>query len=158
MPSVRLADFVTEQSVFWDLTAPDKASLLRALADRIAAERPGVEADILLDLLEQRESVQSTGIGQGLAMPHAMVPGAEKSSLFVARATPPVDYDALDGDPVDLILLLLSPAEGLREHIRLLARVARIADQPDFLDRLRMAARREDALAVLLDEDSRHVY
>lgn len=158
MPTVRLADYVTEECVFWGLAAPDKPTLLRDLADRIAAERPGVDADLLLDLLQQREDLQSTGIGDGLAMPHAMVPGAESTELFVARLSQSVEYESLDGEPIDIVFLLLSPADSLREHVRLLARIARIVGQSDLLDRLRGAARREDALAVLLDEDSRHVY
>lgn len=158
MPIVRLSEYVREENVFWDVTAPDKHSVLRTLSGRIANQCPGVDADLLLDLLEQRESLQSTGIGGGLALPHAMVPGTRSSALFVARVAPPVDYEALDGDPVDFLFLLLSPADGLREHVRLLARMARIVGQSDLLDRLRAAKGPEEALGALLEEDSLHVY
>jgi PTS system nitrogen regulatory IIA component len=158
MPTVRLSDYLSPENVFWDFSAADKPALLRTLADEIAHRETGVDADILLDLLEQRESVQSTGIGDGLALPHAMVPGAAKTRLFVFRVRPEIDYEALDGAPVDLVFLLLSPSDGLREHVRLLARIARILAKPDLLDRLRVAVRKEDAFQVLVDEDSRHVY
>jgi PTS system nitrogen regulatory IIA component len=158
MSTVRLADYLAEDHLFWDLSAPDKDSLLRAMAARIVSHQPGVDADMLLDLLLQREAVQSTGIGDGLALPHAMVPGTETTALYVGRVTPAVEYEALDDAPVDLVFLLLSPSDGLKQHVRLLARVARIIGQSDLLDRLRVAARVEDAYGILLDEDSRHVY
>jgi len=158
MPTVRLSDYLSSDHVFWDITASDKPALLRMLANEISRSEPGIDSDILLDLLQQRESVQSTGIGDGLALPHAMVPGATGTDLFVFRIRPELEYDALDGAPVDLVFLLISPSDGLREHVRLLARLARIVGQPDLLDRLRVAARAEDAYRVLVDEDSRHVY
>jgi len=158
MTTIRLSDYLDEENVLWDLSAPDKSTLLHTLAAEIARREPGVDADILLDLLEQRESLQSTGIGGGLALPHAMVPGAKKTSLFVGRVRPAVAYDALDGAPVDLLFLLLSPSDVLKEHVRLLARVARIVGQSDLLDRMRVAARPEDAYRIVLDEDARHVY
>ena len=158
MSNVRLADHVALDHVFWDLTATDKDALLRTMAERVVDRQPGVDADLLLDLIDQRESVQSTGIGDGLALPHAMVPGTETTALYFGRVTPAVDYEALDGAPVDLVFLLVSPSDGLKKHVRLLARVARIIGQPDLLARLRIAARAEDAYRILLDEDSRHVY
>jgi len=158
MPTVRLAGYVSPDNFFWDLSAPDKAALLRTMAARITVRQPGVDAEILVDLLEQRESIQSAGIGDGLALPHAMVPGTESTALFVGRVTPPVSYAALDDAPVDLVFLLLSPSDGLKQHIRLLARVARIVGRTDLLDRLRGAAGAEDACRILLDQDSRHIY
>jgi PTS system nitrogen regulatory IIA component len=158
MPTVRLADYVSKERIFWDLSAPDKAALLRELSDRIAVQAPGVDSELLCDLLEQRESIQSTGVGDGLALPHAMVPGTDVTALFVGRVDPPLDYDALDEAPVDLVFLLLSPSESLKEHVRLLARVARILGQHDLLEQLRTAAGADDVLRILLDEDSRHVY
>jgi len=158
MPTVLLADYVAGDHVFWDLTAPDKDTLLRTMAERAVKRQPGVDADMLLDLLEQRETVQSTGIGDGLALPHAMVPGTAATALYVGRVSPAVEYEALDGAPVDLIFLLVSPSDGLKQHVRLLARVARVIGQPDLPDRLRTAARAEDAYGILLDADSRHGY
>lgn len=158
MPTVPLADHLKPEHFVWDLTAADKPALLGNLA-RIAASRlGGVEQDIVLDRLEQREAVQSTGVGQGLALPHAMVPGLGAPAILVGRVDPPVDYEALDGAPVDLVIVLLSPPDGLKSHLRLLARLARIVGQEQVLQKLRAASGPEVAHRILLDEDARHVY
>lgn len=156
MSVLRLADYVREDLVLFDLPRLDKAGLMRALAAEVAARLPDVDEGLLLERLTEREAQQSTGIGHGLALPHAMLPGLERSVVVVGHADVGLDFAALDAKPVDLFFVLLSPPEGTSEHLRVLARLARILDDEGTLTRLRAATDASDLFALLLQEDARH--
>jgi len=156
MSVLRLADYFHDDLVLWDLPRLDKPELMRALAAEIAARLPGIDAELLLVRLNEREAQQSTGIGHGLALPHATLPGLERSVVVVARASHALDFEALDDQPVDLFFLLLSPPSGTSEHLRVLARLARLLDDEATLERLRSAADAAELFAMLLAEDARH--
>jgi PTS system nitrogen regulatory IIA component len=157
MPTIHLCDYLQPDFLVWDLAAADKAAVLAALARRVSALVPDIEEVTVLALLEEREAVQSTGIGGGLALPHAMVPDLPRPMLLVARLSPPVEYDALDDAPVDLLFLLLGAPEETRRHVRVLARLARVVGRADFLDQLRAAEDAAEAYRLLLEEDAGHV-
>lgn len=157
MPTLRLADYLQEDLVLWDLPCLDKPSFLKALVEQVAARLSAVDERELLDRLLAREAQQSTGIGGGLALPHATVPGLDGTHLVVGRARESLDFAALDSEPVDLLFLLLSPPEAQVQHLRLLARLARIFVREPLLERLRTATGPKELLAMLLEEDARHV-
>jgi PTS system nitrogen regulatory IIA component len=158
MPMVNFADYLREDFVFWDLPRQDKPSLLKALSGEVAARLSAVDAGVLLDQLLAREAEQSTGIGGGLALPHATVAGLEQTLLVVGRTREGVDFAALDSRPVDLFFLLLSPPEAETQHLRVLARLARIFGPEERVEKLRTATGPEALFQMLLDEDARHVY
>ena len=120
---------------------------LSALAGRLIDRNPH---DIFEPLL-QRERLGSTGIGDGIAIPHCKLPRLDRLFGLVARLDRPIDFDALDGQPVDILFLLLAPEGAGADHLKALARIARVLREPGIIDRLR-AARDANALyAVLID-------
>jgi mannitol/fructose-specific phosphotransferase system IIA component (Ntr-type) len=135
MPVLRLADYLREDLVLWDLPQLDKPAFMTNFVAQVAARIPAVDEPELLDRLLAREAQQSTGIGGGLALPHAMVPGLEQTVLAVGRIDEGLDFAALDSQPVDLVFLLLSPPGAAAEHLRVLA-----------------------LYRLLIAEDARHVY
>jgi PTS system nitrogen regulatory IIA component len=156
MPMLRLADYLREDLVLWDLPCPDKPSFLQALAAQVHARVPGVdEAELLARLLE-REEEQSTGVGGGLALPHAVVAGLERTLLVVGRTREGLDFGAPDAEPVDAFFLLLSPPDARTEHLRLLARLARIFIPERVLERVRGATGPQQLFQMLVEEDARH--
>lgn len=158
MPVLRLSDYLREELVLTDLERAEKDEFLAAFAAAVAERVDALEAGDLLERLLARESQQSTGIGGGLALPHAMVPGLTETILAVARVADGIDYDASDGLPADLFFLLLSPPEAAALHLRALARLARILDVDSTLTHLRTATDAAELHALLLTEDARHVY
>jgi PTS system nitrogen regulatory IIA component len=158
MPMLRLADYLQEDRVLWELPSLDKPSFLKALAAEAAARVPAVDEEELLARLLEREEERSTGVGGGLALPHARVSGLEKTVLLVGRVRDGLDFGAPDGNPVDLLFVLLSPADASSEHLRLLARVARIFAPEGILEKLRAAPGPKQLFQLLLEEDARHVY
>jgi PTS system nitrogen regulatory IIA component len=157
MSTVHLTDYLRPEFLAWDIAASDKPEVLAALARAVAERVPALDSETVLRLLKEREELQSTGIGQGMALPHAMIPGIEHPILLVARVRPGVDFEACDGGPVDLLFMILTAPEDLKVHVRLLARLARIIGQESFLETLRAAAGPDEALRLLVDEDARHV-
>lgn len=119
--------------------------LVRALHD---AGRVATVDEPYRRLLE-REAVASTALGGGIALPHARTPASPEATMAVARLVPAVDFRAPDGAPVDLVFLLVGPPEAPGEHVRILARVARLAQRPSVLEDLRAAGDDDRFRAVL---------
>lgn len=132
-------------------SAPGKRQALSLIAD-IAARVMGVDADTALDGLVEREAAGSTGVGEGVAIPHARLDGLDRVRAVVMRLDTPVAFDALDDKPVDLLVALFAPREANAQHLRALARVARMMRQPALRQALRQA-RSADALHVLLTDE-----
>ena len=121
MPTILLAEFLPRDLVLWNLAAADKPALLAELAHQVAEGVDRLDAADLLERLEQREAEGSTGVGIGLALPHAMMPQIEQTVLALCRvAGNGVEYGAADGQRVDLVLLVLSPEQAQARHLRVL--------------------------------------
>lgn len=137
------------QVVRVDLNAPDREALFRTLVADLhehgcLSDREGAVRGLL-----EREAVQSTGTGGGIAFPHARVAGCPEPVVAAARLSRAIDFDAPDGQPVDLVFLLLGPPDDPAAHVRLLAAIARIVKREDVVQALR-AADGADAYAAIL--------
>jgi PTS system nitrogen regulatory IIA component len=128
--------------------APAKRQALSLIAD-VAARVMGVDADVVLEGLVEREAAGSTGVGEGVAIPHARLDGLDRVRAVVVRLDAPVAFDSLDDKPVDLLVALFAPREANAQHLRALARVARMMRQAETRAALRQA-RSADAIHVLL--------
>lgn len=145
---MQVADFLQPGDVLVDLDAQSKLSALQLLSRR-AATALGVSEQAIFDPLYAREKLGSTGLGEGAAIPHTRVAGLEKPFGLLARLMKPIDFDAIDEIPVDILFLLLLPAAGGKDHLNVLAAVARQLRSPDMLKKLRHADR-ADALYVAI--------
>jgi PTS system nitrogen regulatory IIA component len=124
-----IVNLIAPAQVLADLKVADKPQVLREIGRRAAAAL-GLDARNVVDALTAREGMGSTGIGQGIAVPHARLPGLTQSFGLFARLARPVDFAAIDGKPVDLVFLLLTPAVGSGDHLAALACVARRLRDP----------------------------
>src|SRR5437763_7177503 len=143
-----LTDIVAPKAVVPALKVNNKKQAIQALAAR-AAELTGQGEREVLEILQQREKLGSTGIGNGIAIPHGKLPKLERLFGMFARLDRPIDFEALDGQPVDLIFLLLAPEAAGADHLKALARVARLLREPETVARLR-ESRDADALYAVL--------
>jgi len=135
-------------SVAPKLKARSKRQVLEKLSEQ-AGELTGLSARTILARLMEREKLGSTGIGRGVAIPHAKFDELEDITGILARLETPVDFDSVDGKPVDLIFLLLAPSDAGADHLKALARVSRLFRDDAFCDKMRGAAG-ADALHALL--------
>src|ERR1700675_1973596 len=143
-----LTDLVAPQAVVPALKVNNKKQAIQELAARAAALTGQGEREIL-EILQQREKLGSTGIGNGIAIPHGKLPKLERLFGLFARLDRPIDFEALDGQPVDLIFLLLAPEPAGADHLKALARIARLLRDPDIARKLR-ESRDADALYAVL--------
>lgn len=143
-----LNDLVAPQAVLQALKVNSKKQALQELAAR-AAELSGRAEREIFDVLMQREKLGSTAIGSGIAIPHGKLPKLDRLFGLFARLDRPVDFEALDGQPVDLVFLLLAPETAGADHLKALARVARLLREPGVARMLRESRDKESLYAVL---------
>ena len=151
---MQLADFLDCDAIKTALPGGSKRSLMKQLAD-LAGQRIGAKPADVLAGLNEREQLGSTGFGQGVAIPHAKIDGLTGIYGLFARLSEPVDYKAIDGRPVDLVFLLLSPPDAGAEHLKALASISRVTRDAATLERLRGARSRDALAAVLMGADER---
>ena len=151
---MQLADFIDFDAIKPSLPAGNKNSLLKQLSSQ-AAQRLGLDSSAILASLTEREQLGSTGFGQGVAIPHGKVEGLDRIYGLFARLSEPIDYKAIDGRPVDIVFLLLSPPDAGAEHLKALAAISRATRQHSTLDKMRGARSRDALAAVLLGADER---
>jgi PTS system nitrogen regulatory IIA component len=150
-----LTNLITLEAIIPSLKATSKKQALQELSER-AAELSGLPAREILDALIQRERLGSTGTGDGIAIPHAKLAKAKEMFGLFARTPRPIDFESLDGAPVDLIFLLVAPESAGADHLKALARLARMLRDPATTAKLR-AARDANALySVLTGETASH--
>jgi PTS system nitrogen regulatory IIA component len=152
---MQLASFLDFDANRPAMAAANKRALFNALA-QVAGQRLGLDPGELAAALGEREKLGSTGFGNGVAIPHGKVAGLKRIYGFVAHLAEPMDYKAIDGAPVDLVFLLLSPPDAGADHLKALAAISRVVRHAPTLEKLR-GARSSDALAaVLMGVDEPH--
>ena len=139
-------DFITETRIARALELSSKKRLLEALAQLLASEHPGLSPDTVFERLLERERLGSTGLGHGIALPHARVREVKEALGAFVTTAEGVDYDAMDGEAVDLAFALLVPEDATEEHLQLLAQLAGLFSDPKVRKRLRDA---DSAAAIL---------
>jgi PTS system nitrogen regulatory IIA component len=133
---MELADILSEESVIACAAVTDKRELLEILASR-AGKITGQDARVIFEALTEREALGSTGLGNGIAIPHGKFAGLKSVVAVFARLEKPVDFDAVDEQPVDLVVMLLAPLGAGADHLKALARVARLLRTESTVDALR---------------------
>lgn len=152
---MELGDLVTREAVLAALPASNKKQALQQLAAKAAVQTGLAEREIY-DALLQRERLGSTGFGRGVAIPHVKLHGLKKTVCLFARLQAPLEFDALDGEPVDLIFLLLSPEHASGDHLKTLARISRLVREPASIELLRSARDAAAIHAVLTSDTAVH--
>jgi PTS system nitrogen regulatory IIA component len=150
-----LSDFLVPEAVCPSLASTSKKQALQDLAEH-AARLTGLDSREIFETLLQRERLGSTGIGRGIAIPHGKL--AKASGLFgmFARLDKPVDFEALDGEPVDLVFLLLAPEGAGADHLKALARIARVLREPNVTVMLRNTRDASALYSVLIEQPNSH--
>ena len=143
-------ELVSPNAIIPALKVNGKKQALQEIAAK-AAELTGQNERAILEILLQREKLGSTGVGNGVAIPHGKLPKLNKVFGLFARLDRPIDFEALDGHPVDLIFLLLAPEGAGADHLKALARVSRLLRDRTICEKLR-GADHPDALYALLTE------
>jgi nitrogen PTS system EIIA component len=145
-----LSDLIAPHGVIPSLKASNKKQALQELAAK-AAKITGIDAHEIFNTLLQRERLGSTGVGNGIAIPHGKINALGHIVGLFARLEEPIDFEAIDEEPVDLVFLLLAPENAGADHLKALARISRLMREPTAVEKLR-ASRDKDALYAVLTE------
>ncbi|MDX2263644.1 MAG: PTS IIA-like nitrogen regulatory protein PtsN [Hyphomicrobiales bacterium] len=150
-----LGDLITPYGIQPSLKAGNKKAVLQELAKH-AAELTGLNERDIFNTLLQRERLGSTGVGNGIAIPHGKIPALDHIVGMFARLEEPIPFDAIDEAPVDLIFLLLAPEGAGADHLRALARISRLLREPGAVEKLRSSHDRAALYSVLTEPLASH--
>ena len=133
-----LHDLISADAILPNLQAGTKKQALQDMSD-LAGKISGLPPREIFDVLLQRERLGSTGVGSGIAIPHGKLAKASRIFGFFARVEKPIQFESLDGAPVDLIFMLIAPESAGADHLKALSRIARVLRDPSLTERLRTA-------------------
>lgn len=145
-----LDDIIDAQSVLANVKAQNKKQLLHDLSQALA-KRVGIDSRVVFETLLTREKLGSTGIGQGMAIPHGKIATLDRVYGLFARLATPIDFESVDGQPVDLVFVLLAPGHAGADHLKALARISRLLRDPSVVAKLRGTDTEEGLYAILTE-------
>ena len=134
------------ERIFLDVPLPDKDAVLRFAAEAFVVRGIVVDADTLYEGMIEREETMSTGIGKGIAIPHSASRDTNDPAILIIRLAEPIDYDAIDGVQVRVVIALVAPEHDPDLHLQMLADLARLCQHPDFMKATQSAKDRESLL------------
>jgi PTS system nitrogen regulatory IIA component len=154
---LRISEFLTEDMILPDLKATDKEGVLREMAHHLCSVAPGMQdaEERVVRALLDRERLGSTGVGEGVAIPHAKVSGLTRLTAAFGRSVRGVPFEAIDQQPVTLVVALLVPENSAGVHLKALARISRLLKNPAFRDGLQRASGQVPLYRSFLEEDAR---
>jgi nitrogen PTS system EIIA component len=152
---MEISDLLAPDGVLPKLRVTGKRQALQELARR-AATLLSLSEHVIFEALWEREQLGSTGIGGGTAVPHGRIAGLTRSAALFARLEKPIDFDAIDNQPVDLIFLLLTPPDAGADHLKALARISRLVRKRAVCAKLRGTESADAIYALLTDRASTH--
>lgn len=152
---MRLADYLKIEAVGSQLGASNKPGILRALVGLFLRVAPELDPNKIVDALEQRESLQSTGIGRGIAIPHARLDELEAPIIALGLSPGGIDFDALDGEPTHLFVTILVPSDEQGLHLKILARISRLIADKESLEKMLCAGDSEHLYAAFVEGDAK---
>jgi PTS system nitrogen regulatory IIA component len=153
---MRIEDILAPELVIATLAATTKAGVLDELASAVAVKHPDIDRARLVEALDERERLNSTALGEGVAIPHGKLPALRRVFGAFGRSPAGVDFQSLDGKPTQLFFLLVAPEESAGAHLKALARISRLLKDDAFRARLREAPDAEALYRLIRDEDARY--
>ncbi|WP_095107829.1 PTS IIA-like nitrogen regulatory protein PtsN [Pseudomonas sp. Irchel 3E20] len=151
---IRLENILTPGRSLANVPGGSKKRALEKIANLIADQVPDLEMQDVFESLIAREKLGSTGFGNGIAIPHCRLKGCESPISALIHLDAPIDFDAIDGAPVDLLFVLLVPEAATDAHLELLRQIASMLDREDVRKKLRSAQSSEALYQVVLDEQN----
>jgi PTS system nitrogen regulatory IIA component len=150
---MKLSELLTPKSIIPDLKAHDKKGALEELSQIITEQEPALNKGLLLQILLERERLGSTGIGEGIALPHGKVKKLNKLMVSFGRSIEGLGFDSVDEQPAYLLFLLVAPENSAGVHLQALAKISRLLKDSNFRQRLMQAKSREEIYQIIIDKD-----
>lgn len=153
---MKILEILSKQHTAPELRGKSKPEILRELATIVANGHAELDVDRLVGVLEEREKLGSTAIGDGIAIPHGKMPNLKNVIAAFGRSPEGVPFDSLDGDPTRMFFLLVAPEDSSGAHLKALARISRLLRNEDFRGRLLAASTRDELFEAIREEDEKY--
>lgn len=153
---MKIMDYLNEERVLADLRGTDKASILKELATVLVKPCQVASVEELLQVLLERERLGSTGIGEGIAIPHGRLKKLRNFFICFGRSLKGVDFDSIDGKPSQLFFLVMAPENSAVENLKLLSRIVTLLKESSFKKRLIEAPSQKELYEILSGEDEKY--
>jgi nitrogen PTS system EIIA component len=150
---MKLSEILDAENIIPDLKARDKKKALEELAGTVAGSKPTLDKNSLVKILLERERLGSTGIGDGVAIPHGKFHGINEPIISFGRSLKGLDFESMDGQPVFLFFLLVAPENSASLHLKALARIAKILKNSSFRKLLMELPTREELYQAIIQND-----
>ncbi len=150
---MKILDILAMDSIVPELKGRTKKQVLEELIDAVKQNKPNIDQDLLMKVLLERERLGSTGIGDGIAIPHGKLKDIDDLVLSFGRSTEGIDFESMDGKPVHLFFLLVAPETCAGIHLRALAKIARLLKNGTVRKKLAKVDKREDIFSIIQQED-----
>jgi PTS system nitrogen regulatory IIA component len=153
---MKIMDYLDEEWVIADLQGTDKASILKELSSVLVKPCKATSGEELLQVLLDREKLGSTGIGEGIAIPHGRLKKLKKFFISFGRSAQGVDFDSIDRKPSHLFFLVMAPENSAVDNLKLLSRIVTLLKEPSFKKRLIEAPSRKELFQIISEEDEKY--
>jgi PTS system nitrogen regulatory IIA component len=153
---MKILDILAPDAILPAMRATTKSEGLNELAALLAKLHPEIDGSRLVQVLTDRETLGSTAIGEGIAIPHGKMPGVANVVAAFGRSDAGLEFDSLDGKPTRLFFLLVAPEDSAGIHLKALARVSRLLKDKSFRDRLAAGGSQEQLFAIIKEEDEKY--
>ncbi|OGQ12893.1 MAG: PTS fructose transporter subunit IIA [Deltaproteobacteria bacterium RBG_19FT_COMBO_46_12] len=153
---MKIVDDLDEEWVIADLQGVDKTSILKELSSVLVNPCKAASVEELLQVLLDREKLGSTGIGEGIAIPHGRLKKIKKFFISFGRSVKGVDFDSIDRKPSQLFFLVMAPENSAVDNLKLLSRIVTLLKEPSFKKRLMEAPSRKELFKVISEEDEKY--
>jgi PTS system nitrogen regulatory IIA component len=153
---MKIMDYLDEERVIADLQGTDKASILKELSSVLVKPCKATSGEELLQVLLDREKLGSTGIGEGIAIPHGRLKKLKKFFISFGRSAQGVDFDSIDRKPSHLFFLVMAPEDSAVDNLKLLSRIVTLLKEPSFKKRLIEAPSRKELFQIISEEDEKY--
>lgn len=152
---MKIMDILVRDALIMNLGVRSKRDVLVEMSDALAKVEPQIESDRLLEVLLEREALQSTGIGEGVAIPHGKLVGLDRLVATFARSSEGIDFESIDGQPTHHFFLLVVPEHSGGQYLKALARISRFFRDPAFRQKLSEGEGLEDVVRAIEEEDAK---
>ncbi len=150
---MKLPEIIEEDNIIPELKAKDKKGVLEELAEAISRHEPSIDKGALVKVLVERERLGSTGIGDGVAIPHGKMNGVSRPIISFGRSKQGLDFDSMDGQPAHLFFLLIAPEDSSSVHLQVLAKIAKILKNRDFRKKLMEPGTKKEIYQTIVQID-----
>ncbi len=151
---MKISELLNPQAIVADLQAKDKTKALAELTEALISCEPDLNREDVIAVLQEREKLGSTGIGDGVAIPHGKLAGIPELKLVFGRSHSGVDFESMDGQPAYLFFLLIAPEESVGVHLKTLARISKLLKDSIVRKKLMDAVDQDEIYQVILDEEA----